>query len=93
MTFGLETWVNGIPNITPDGAGGVYLETLTQTRSMALTRTYTGIVGMSLRVFQVGAGGFTWATGVDGSGNPYITFTAIASTYNEQTAILLMFAI
>ncbi len=92
MTFGLITFKSdGTPILTPDGAGGVYVETVIGTAGVGATRTYTGLTGMSLRVFQVAAGSHSWATGVDGSGNPTLTLTPIADNPNGGS-VLLVFA-
>jgi hypothetical protein len=95
MSFGLTTWkADGTAVITPLGAGGLFVEARVRLRAAgAGTVTYSGLNGRTLRVFQVYAGEFTWTTGVDGSGNPTLTFTLLPVTLNGGEIRLLVFAI
>ncbi|MDC8756267.1 hypothetical protein [Janthinobacterium fluminis] len=92
MTFGITTFrASGTPLLVPDGAGGLYIETWVQTASAPLTRSYTNLQGMTLRVFEVWSGCFTWVLGVDGNGAPMIVFSPPHGA-NGGTTGLLVFA-
>lgn len=93
MSIGITTYkANGTPMITPDGAGGIYVETWRQSAGQPAVRAYSGLRGMSLRVFQVMGGVFAWVVGQDGHGNPTITFSFEYKDAYGGDLILLVFA-
>lgn len=94
MSFGLTTWkADGTPVITPQGAGGVYVETLVREQGAgAITVTYPSLAGMSLRVFQVSAGSYTWSIGIGAGSIPYITLAPLPATFNGGPLYLMVFA-
>lgn len=87
------TFRNGQPIITPAVAGGVFLGIHQQNIGDPAVKTFAGAIGLSLRVYPVGAGSFTWTAGADAAGNPTITFTALPATFNGGAATLLVFAV
>lgn len=92
MSFGITTFrANGTPIITPDGAGGVFVTTIFYSSTSPATTTFTGINGMSLRIFPILGGGVTYVTGNDGNGDPYITFT-ITGPSDSQLSVLVFAA-
>ena len=93
MSLGIATYKpNGTPMITPDGAGGIYVETWRQGPDQPAVRVYYGLRGMSLRVFQVMGGVFAWVVGQDEQGNPTITFSFEYKDAYGGDLILLVFA-
>lgn len=95
MTFGFRTWrADGTPIITPNDAGGVFADMVVrQPEEGSGSITYTELNGQHLRVFQVYPGAFTWTTGVDAAGNPFIYFTRNTATILDSEIRLLVFAI
>lgn len=95
MTFGFATWrADGTPIITPADAGGVFLDSIIREPSDGSgTISFPTMNGRTLRVFQVARGCYTWATGVDGAGDPYLTLSRTAVSYNDTRIILLVFAV
>lgn len=92
--MGLHTWkADGTPVITPLGEGGVFVQEVYRPVGDSITITYPQLNGLQLRVYQVLAGSYTWATGTDGSGNPTLTLTALPATLNGGAIRLLVFAI
>lgn len=83
---------DGRPVITPTVAGGVFLGMHQQSIGDSLVKTFLGAVGLSLRVYQIGAGSFTWTTGADAAGNPYLSFSPMPATFNGGPLRLLVFA-
>ncbi len=74
MTFGsVITYVGPSrkANITPDGFGGVFLETYTFGTTY-LRRTFTNLAGMSIFFVVIKGGYHTLVKGIDGNGYPYI---------------------
>jgi hypothetical protein len=80
--------------ITPFSEGGLFVEVIGRSAGEgALSKTYPSLYGMTLRVIQVSAGPFTWSTGVDGAGNPYINLSPQATTILGGSTTLLVFAL
>ena len=84
---------DGRPVITPTVAGGVFLGMHQQKSGDPLIKTFLGVAGLKLRVYQVGTGSFVWDTGNDADGNPTITFYAQSTPFGERDALLLVFAV
>lgn len=95
MTFGMRTWrADGTPIVTEDDAGGLFVEKVLRARANGSgTVSYPQLNGFALRVMQIIPGCFSWAVGVDGAGNPYVTFTLLPQTVNEGNTLLIVFAI
>ena len=94
MTSGIKTWVNGVPNMTPDGAGGVFIERIIMpVTANAVRKTYPALAGMEIIVFVESSGTHTWTKGVDGNGYPYVETQGYTydAGFNFQS-ILLVFA-
>ncbi|MDN2671403.1 hypothetical protein OX459_08370 [Janthinobacterium sp. SUN026] len=84
---------DGRPVITPNVAGGVFLSMHQQNVGDPLVKTFYGATGLSLRVYQLGAGSFTWIAGIDADANPTLTFSQLSATLNGGSALLLVFAV
>jgi hypothetical protein len=94
MGIGLITWkADGTPVVTAQGGGGVFVEMLSASPGQgSFTKYYSNAIGMVLRVYQVQAGAFTWSTGVDGWGVPYITLSQLEVKNVSGPATLMVFA-
>ncbi len=93
MTVGIKTYkADGTMVLTPDGAGGVFVEYLRPTVGASYSKTYTGLTGLTIRVFQLYAGAHTWVVSTDGFGHPKIDFTPIADSEFLGTTVLIFAA-
>jgi hypothetical protein len=97
MPHGIITYVGPQrkANITPNGFGGVFVETYTFGVNYA-RRTFTNLAGMSIFHVVVKGGYHTIVKGIDGNGYPYIEAAGYpiptwqvfpANTFDTQIAI------
>lgn len=103
MTAGIITYVGPSlkPNITPDGAGGVFLETYIFDGidpGVTVRKTWTNLGGMAIFAVVVIGGYHAWTQGIDGNGYPYIQSAGYpvpdwrswdAGTFNTTLAVFV----
>lgn len=94
MAMTLTTWrSDGRPIITALGKGGVFVETVTRNQGQGAGYfTYSNLVGHTLRIVQITGGSYTWSTGVDAWGQPYLALNPLPPTVHGSLTRLLVFA-
>ena len=90
MAFGLEVYnAAGAFAFGMTTIGNVFVEERTLTYGTSGVITYTAQNGLILRLFQLSKLTHTLVTGVDGSGNPTLTYTPFFTQYHIDSNFLV----